>query len=405
MYAYKVITALVAVGVASAASSTTVSGCSVSATTTISSAAEATSLSSCTTFTGSIALDPSVAGAFTLSGIEQLQGDLVVNGAVNLTSLAAPSMNSIGGSMIMSSLTILSTLSFPSLTSIGSINWDNLPALQALTFTDVVSTCPTISISDTQLNSLDGINLETGDSWSIVNNRQLKTISTQMANMTGVFNIDSNGQDLAIELPNLVSAGGLIFRNTSSVSIPSLATVNGTLGFYENYLTSISAPNLTTVTGQLAFVANPSLSNITMDSLTTVQGFQIANNTALLKVDGFGALKKITGALDVTGNFTSVELPKLTMVSGAWNMQSSGNITSDCDNFNTEKKNGDLTVTAGITCVATSHNVQSGTGSSSGSSTSTGSSSSASSTKKGAAGQLEVPTAMGLIGGFLAMLL
>jgi len=404
MYSSQVIAALAAVGVASAASSTA-SGCSVSATTTISSAAEATALNSCTKFTGSIAIDPSVAGALTLDGIDQLDGDLFVENAVNLTSLSAPSMNSISGKMDLASLTILSTLSFPSLKSIGEIAWDNLPALQTLTFTDTVTSCPVISISDTQLNSLDGINLETGTSWTIANNRFLKTISTQMANLTGAFNIDSNGQDLAIELPNLVSAGSLIFRNTSSVSIPSLASVNGTLGFYENYLTTISAPNLTTVTGQLAFVANPSLSNITMDSLTTVQGFQIANNSALLKVDGFQSLKKITGALDVTGNFTSIELPDLTMVSGAWNMQSSGNITSDCDTFSSKKSSGDLTVTAGITCDSTSKNVQSGTGSDSGSGTSTGSSSSATSTKKSAAGQLEVPTAMGLIGGFLAMLL
>jgi hypothetical protein len=145
----------------------------------------------------------------------------------------------------------------------------------------------------------------------INNNNRLTKFNTQIANITGSANIASNGKNLAVSFPNLIWAADLTFRNVSTVSIPSLAAVNGTLTFDENYFTSIAAPNLTAVgntatgKGSLAFVANSAVTNVTIPLLKTIGGgLQIANNSALQTIS-FPVLTTVGGAVDLTGNFTT----------------------------------------------------------------------------------------------------
>jgi hypothetical protein len=208
--------------------------------------------------------------------------------------------------MTLTSLTILSTLSFPSLSSVKSIQWAHLNALQQLSFgTKGVSKASSIMITDTQLNTLDGINLNTVDSIDINNNPYLHVFSTQIANITGSLIMDSNAQDLKVQFPNLIWAYNMTLRNISAISVPSLASVNTTLGFYGDYMTEFIAPNLTQVGGDVAFIANPSLTNISMPALKTVGGgVTIANNSALMTIDGFASLKT-TGAINMSGNFST----------------------------------------------------------------------------------------------------
>jgi len=229
----------------------------------------------------------------------------------------------------------------------------------------------------------------------------LQTISTQVANITTSLDIDSNAENLIVEFPNLIWAANLTFRNISSISLQSLANVTGTLGFYSNFFETLSAPNLTSVGGVLTFVANSGLNNISMDALTSVGGLEIANNTDLIKIDDFSSLKTVDGLLDVTGNYSDAEFPALASVAGAFHMVSSSNFS--CATFNANEAKGTF-YKGTYTCTPTSTNVQSEGGGSSGSGTGTGSSPSSTSTK-GAAGHLDVPTAFGLMGGFLAMLL
>ncbi len=211
----------------------------------------------------------------------------------------------------MNNLTLLSTLSMSDLQSVGSINWVALQALDSLTFPSTVSQAKNVTISNTFLSTLDGINLDTVDTLSIDNNNRLKTFSTQVANITSSLDISANGNSLDVSFPNLIWAASMNFRNVSTISIPSLSKVNGSLGFYGNYMTNIAAPNLTTVgsysdgTGSLAFVANANLKNISLPALTSVGGAdQVANNTALTSIS-FDALSTVGGAIDFSGNFTT----------------------------------------------------------------------------------------------------
>lgn len=97
----------------------------------------------------------------------------------------------------------------------------------------------------------------------------------------------------------------MTFRNVSSVSLPSLESVAGGLGFYSNYMESFLGPNLTDVGSALVFNDNSALTNISLPVLKEVDGtFQIANNTQLKQVKGIPKLEKIGGALDFSGNLT-----------------------------------------------------------------------------------------------------
>jgi len=126
----------------------------------------------------------------------------------------------------------------------------------------------------------------------------------QLGNITQSLTLQSNGRNVSATFPNLIWANNMTIRNVSSISIPSLAKLNGSLGFYSNEVPSISAPNLTMVGGALSFVSNTDLTQLNMPMLMSVGGgLQVANNTELDTVS-FAMLKTIGGALDFNGNFT-----------------------------------------------------------------------------------------------------
>lgn len=395
---------LPAFAVLSVAAAQTSSICS-QATATINSQADATALASCSTISGSVLVSSSAAGDISIDGPQQIKGSLICENAGGLTSLSSTSIGTITGDFTLTNLTLLSTLSMTDLVSVGTIGWTALPALSQLTFPATVSTATSVTISNTFLSTLDGINLDTVETLQIDNNNRLKTFSTQVSNVTSSVNINANGDSLVVTFPNLIWAANMTFRNVSSVSIPSLAVINGSLGFYGNYMTSISAPNLTAVgdtatgSGSLAFVSNDKLANLTIPQLATVGGaLQIANNTGLSSIS-FPALTTVGGAIDFFGNFSTPALPSLVNVKGGFNVQSQSQI--DCTGFKSEAGSGK--VIQGTFICDTSANAGSITG------TTTGSSSSASSTSsKGAAvsyGVNDAVAGLSVIGGLLSMLL
>jgi len=379
MFTRYLVPAVAVVGLAAAQSSI----CTQS-TATIASQADATALASCSTFKGTLEITQTAGGSIDISGIDQISGDLIAYNATQLTGLSSSTLNSIGGAFTLDQNTILSTLSFNSLTSVGMVNWTALPGLQQLTFGQGISQASSLLITNTFLQTLEGINLESVSDFNVNNNPYLTSVSTQLANASGLINFQANGRNFSVEFPNLEWAANMSFSNCSEISMPSLAVVNGTLSVKSNFITSLSAPNLTKTGSDLSIVANSALTNITMGALTTTGGgaLLIANNSALLDIDGFGKLANM-GALDVTGNFTDVAFPALSDVMGGFNMQSSGNFS--CDTFQTDKNNG---IIHGVyTCKPTEPDVQSGNSSSTG--TSTSSSSTATASKGAAADSLK----------------
>ncbi|KAK6217197.1 GPI-anchored cell wall organization protein ecm33 [Colletotrichum tabaci] len=331
----KIIPALAALGagVVSAQSSSNI--CS-SATLTITDAAMATNIP-CGTVNGAIKIAEDITGNVDINGPRTIKGDLIVTNVTQLVGLSSSTLASVEGTFKMQGLTVLSNLQFTSLTTVGSIDWVTLPALSSLVFgTAGVTKVNDILISDTFLKSLDGLNVASVDSLRINNNNQLVSYSNQLANATKTIEINSNGPDLGITLPNLIWAGEIIIADAAKVQMDSLEVVNGSIKFDKNTFTEFIAPNLTeTSDGDVSFINNVELTNLSLPLLTkTGGGLTIQNNTLLQKIDGLPKLKQIGGAVLLRGNFTEVALPALEDVKGAFDTQSTGNIDTSCDVFN-----------------------------------------------------------------------
>lgn len=405
MFAQKLL--LPAFAVLSVAAAQTASICQ-QATATINSNADATQYASCSTISGSVYVGPSAQGNLNLDGPGQITGDLIVDSAVNLVLLSSATINSIGGTFNLTGLTTLSTLQFIELQSVKAIFFQALPNLNALSFPAVISKAQSVLISNTFLGSLTGIDLRTVSSLEINNNNRLQTFNTQISNITSFVDIAANGMSLNVTFPNLIWAANMTMRNISAISIPSLEVVNGSLGFYGNYMTSISAPNLTKVgdfgsgLGSLAFVENDLLTDLELPQLTSVGGAdQIANNTALFNISQ-PLLSEVAGAIDFVGNFTTPNLPGLTNVKGGFNVRSESPLDG-CPAFKAESGSGKA-IQGTFVCTGQTNNlggINSPTGSSTGSSPSSTSS-------KGAAvsyGISEAAAGLSVLGGLLQMLL
>ncbi|KAI0134395.1 hypothetical protein BJ170DRAFT_197320 [Xylariales sp. AK1849] len=334
MYSKQFLSAIAALSMASGAVAV---GCN-DATATIQSAADATSIASCETVKGSVLIDTVTDNTLDLGGkLTSIGGDLIALNNGGLISLSSSSLQTIGGAFQLHNVTLMSTLAFTALTSVDSIDWQTLNALSTLTFGNPgVTSAKSVIIADTFLSSLDGINVHSLDTMNINNNHKLTEFSTQLYNLSTLLNINANGNDLSVSMPNLEWAANMTISNVTEFSAQSLASINGSIRFDSNYFTSFSAPNLTEVqTGDLSFVSNSKVTNISMPLLEKVGGgFTIANNTALEELDSFPALKLVGGAVLLRGDFNSVDLPSLNDVRGGFDASSTGDISSSCDTLN-----------------------------------------------------------------------
>ncbi|CAK7239809.1 MAG: cell wall protein Ecm33 [Sporothrix thermara] len=367
-----------AAGLASAATSKT--DVCKQTTFTINSQADISNLLSCTTLTGDVVIGNQTDATLDFTGIKVIDGDLTLLNNNLVSTLKSDTTTKISGAFHLQNLTTLSTLAFTELTSVGSIEWVSLTAIDVLTFTAGIKTADSIVVSDTFLSNLDGLDVASASTININNNRRLVSYTSSLGNLTNLLNINANGLNLEVSFPELTWIANMTISNVSSFSIPSLKTVNGSMRFDSNFFTSFNAPNLTSTTsGDISFVSNAQLTNISLPQLTSIGGgFLIANNTAQGKIDGFGKLKTVGGAVNMRGNFTDIELPSLKDVKGAFDIVSTGDISDDCTAFkklapSSQGGNGDIQGT--FTCQSNNAHANSDTNP-----TSTGSASSSSST-------------------------
>ncbi|KAI2625851.1 hypothetical protein GGR54DRAFT_518131 [Hypoxylon sp. NC1633] len=329
-----------AVAALSMASGVFAVGCDDS-TVTISNQADATQIANCDSIDGDLVIDKNAGTDLNLSGkLQKIGGDLRAENNGILNSLTSSSLKTIGGAFTLKNVTKLSTLSFTSLGEVGSIDWATLNALPEPTFGNPgITKAKSVTIADTFIENIDGINVQSVTDMNINNNRRLTKFSTSIKSLSNTLYVQANGLNLTMEMPNLEWIANMTIANVTSFYVPSLHTVNGSMRFDSNYFTTFTAANLTQITdGDLSFVSNPSLTNISISKLQSIGGgYTIANNTQLEKLDGFGSLNEIGGAVRVRGSFTDVELPDLKDVKGAFEVVSTEDIGDSCNKLGSFK--------------------------------------------------------------------
>jgi hypothetical protein len=294
--------------------------CTVSATSTITNPAGVTALAACETFSGNVVVQtgsPDANGLVDLSSVKEIDGDFVYQGDDGVKTIRFTALQKVSGALTFNNLTLLSTLDLSSLSVVEDITWSGLSSLGALGLSATgLESVGSASVTDTQINDLGGLGNTTKlDGIEISNNNLLSSIQLAFETCSGDIELGVN--DLAnggviVSFPNLISAGAdLNIRNSTSVSLPSLKTVSGNLGFYGNYFTNLVVPNITSTKG-LYINDNSKIQNISFPSLASINGSevgtsgcQIANNTRLSSISGFPILASVDGGLDFRGNFTS----------------------------------------------------------------------------------------------------
>jgi len=335
---------------------------------TINSQSDIKPLANCETLNGNVVVGPSAGSSLDFTGPLTIKGDFTAENNGVVTTLKSSSLGQITGAFTLGNLTGLSTLSFTGLKSVGSVSFQSLTTLDSLTFTAGISEASDVVVSDTFLSTLEGLNVESVSTININNNRRLTEWTSQLTNVSSNMNMNANGLDFQVSLPALVWVANMTISNVTSFSIPALQAVNGSMRMDSNFFQSFSAPNLTsTSSGDISFVSNGDLSNITMPLLTGIGGgFQIANNTGLQTVDGFGALKTVGGAVKFRGSFTSISLPSLNDVKGAFDVESTQDISSSCSTFSKlapTSKGGNGEIQGTYTCTGDVANANSDTSS------------------------------------------
>ncbi|KAF3935785.1 hypothetical protein ABW20_dc0109974 [Dactylellina cionopaga] len=296
-------------------------------------------LRTCTVLNGNLIIAPTFTGPAVINGIRTIRGDLVAVNAVGLQQFSAPELATIQGMFNMTSLTVLNAFTFTSLESVGEIYWQTLPALSTLTLPAQVTQADRVTITDTNLDSLDGINLVTVQRFDINNNKYLKEVKVQLTNITDSLSIEFNSPSVAASFPNLTWANNATFRSCGDVQLPLLTSVNGSLGFFNNTFESLSTPKLTTVGtgtdgGDITFANNGQLTNVSMPLLQTIFGtLQLANNSNVKEITGFPKLAVVHGSIDISGEFDTAEFPSIKDVRGGFNLQTTAEF--DCKEFNT----------------------------------------------------------------------
>lgn len=319
-------------------SSSIASGCSISSDATATAQTDLDQYAGCTTLVGNLTVAGSL-GSAALSNVQKIEGSLIINNATSLTSFAADSIEEITGGLELQSLTVLTTASFGSLRTVGSISLITLPAIS--TFSTNLQSAQNIYISDTSLESIDGFSALTSVAiFNINNNRYLTSVESALNNVSNALQFSFNGQEAVLTFDDLVWANNITLQTVSNVSFAKLEAVNASLGFINNSFSTLQADKLASVGQTFTISSNDELSDISFANLTTVGGgFVVANNTNLKIIDTFSKLTTVGGAVNVIGNFSSLDLSSLKTVRGSADIESSSSNFS-CDALNKLQSKG-----------------------------------------------------------------
>ncbi|KAI0973846.1 GPI-anchored cell wall organization protein ecm33 [Xylaria arbuscula] len=377
----------------------------------INSQADAQQIADCETVTNDLVLSTTAGPSIDLSGsLTKIGGSLIVKNNGLIQTLRSDSLQTIGDIFQLNNDTSLTSVIFPDLGSTGSIDWATLPAFQEPTFgTPGITKAKSVTVADTFVSNLDGINVQDVTDMNINNNRRLSKFSTSIKTLSNALYVTANALNMTMEMPNLIWIANMTIANVSTFSVPSLEAVNGSIRFDSNYFTDFNAANLTTIQdGDLSFVSNPQLTNITIPQLTKVGGgVTIANNTALDKVNGLPKLAQVGGAIIMRGSFNEIDLPDLENVVGTADFVSTGDIDDSCDTLN--KLSGTVIQGKVTTCEsdnATANNDTSSAGDgSSGSGSSSGSGKGGDSAASLASASMSTVVTLAALGGLIAAFL
>ncbi|GAA5798146.1 hypothetical protein HPULCUR_003546 [Helicostylum pulchrum] len=289
--------------------------------------ADLDAIKSCTIFKGVITIDTAPVAHLRMEGIQQLTGDLMMSGNVDMVSFSAPNLQKVDGHVKIINHTILNKLEFPLLTEVNGFHLAVLPALEKIGFPAGLTKVNSIRIEDTRAPSIDGFKPETVESFTLLSNKYMKSFDfTSVKDVTGDMLLLGNNPALVFNAEQLGSIKTGTFLNVAELQMPALTLVKSDVSFHENEFTSLTMDKLERIGGTVTIANNNKLTETSFKSLTVVNGaLSIGNNTQLTSIDGFPVLSEIHGMADLAGGFAEYKLPALQDVRGGMRLQTTSN--------------------------------------------------------------------------------
>ncbi|PFH61650.1 hypothetical protein XA68_16739 [Ophiocordyceps unilateralis] len=324
---------------------------------------EPTPIINCDVIDANVVVDENVAGSLSIEGPKQLKKDLIVSNATKLISISSTSINAVGGTLRLESLQLLSSCNLQALTSVVDMMLLNLPQLNGLTLgTEGVTKARRISIADTFISDLTGLNIANCETIDISNNPKLTTFDSPLVNVTKSLKLTNNGNNMQVNMSSLQNCGEIQFRQVKSFDAPVLSRAESIKFNDSPELLSVSCSNLTEIAASLTLINNKKLNRLSFPLLKTIKGdMTIQNNTALQQVDGFPKVESV-GNILLRGNFRNVTLDQLRDVKGSAIATSTTDISAFCDFFSDLKKKGNIRGKESCTSNNKNANEEGGTG-------------------------------------------
>jgi len=260
-----------------------------------------------------------------LSGLENITtvgGGLLISQLPQVTSLSGlENITLVGGDLLISQLPQVTSLSgLANVTTVGGgLGISNVPQLTSLSSLGNITSLGSLNISSNDaLTDLSGLeNITTVGYCSIFNNAALTSLNG-LGNVTsvGYCSIFSNAALTSLNgLGNVATASILDISSnpslTSLTGLGSLITVTDSFTIHGNaLLNSLNALNSLTTVGRLAIYGNAALTSLNgLDNLVAITqdfwGFfnslTIANNTSLTSINSLQSLTTVSG-IQITDN-------------------------------------------------------------------------------------------------------
>ncbi|KAK4515006.1 3-ketoacyl-CoA thiolase with broad chain length specificity [Mucor velutinosus] len=285
--------------------------------------ADLDAIRTCKIFKGTIDIDHIAATQLRMEGVEQLIGDLVMNGNVDLEKFSAPELQKVEGAVKIENHTILNKMEFPKLTEAKTFSMAVVPALEVISFPAGLTKVNNMRIEDTRAPKVDGFRPETIESFTLLSNNYMKSFDfNSVKEVTGEMLILGNNKLMTFEANQLVALKMATFLNLAQIDMPALTNVQSDLSFHDNELTVLNLDRVELIGGTMTIANNNKLTETSFKNLTRIDGaLSIGNNTQLTSIDGFPKLAEIHGTVDLAGGFNKYNLPVLQDVRGGMRLQ------------------------------------------------------------------------------------
>jgi len=295
---------------------------------TVTAATQVAQVAACPTAVGDINFSGDALRSIDLTGVRQVFGNLRVNGTQEVTDFVAPDLQLVSGELRLSDATILATVNLAQLTTVGSLLFNALPGLEQALLTTGITSAESITIANTGLTSLEGIDVFELKVFDVNNNVAIELIDSGLRNVTDTLSINYNSKDVQVVLDQLALAKNVELQQISSLSLANLTSVTGSLSLDSSSIDSFTFESLKSINNSLSIRKNGNLTEFEFPQLTKIGGaLNVEDNDDLTSFSGFPQLVTIGGSVNLDGDFNNGTFPKLTRVDGGFNLTSTGELS------------------------------------------------------------------------------